>query len=288
MAGMGGGGGGGGGLMNMAGGIGAAVTTVAGIVQASQRMKAAKEMAKQAEELKKSAKFVPKDNLRPEFRQVQDAQTIASNYGLNNLSRYEQNIDNSVANMNRDATAIGSSGGASLAALSGAYNKGLGAYNELGLKNSEVQQGKLNQLYQTTWNIGDEQRKLELDQQRKKEALLAQASALGAAAVANKQGAHDVAANATMQGAAMYAGSAMPNQTAPQQQPQQQSYQMPVQQQTSRQFATNDSSLQFNPSGGRQIQPYTMPNQFQTNNTNPYVDMNYVTRQQGWQPSFYK
>lgn len=237
MAGM-GGGGGGGGLMNIAGGIGATVTTIAGIVQAAQRMKAAKEMEAQAAEIKKSAKFVPKDNLRPEFRQVQDAQTIAANYGLNNLSRYEQNIDNSVANMNRDATAIGSSGGASLATLSGAYNKGLGAYNDLGIRNSEVQQGKLKDLYQTTWNIGDEQRKLEIDQQRKKEALLAQASALGAAAVANKQGAHDTAANATMQGAAMYAGSAMPNQSppaqtgyVPQQQLSTQNYQSAPQQQ---------------------------------------------------------
>lgn len=271
--------GGAGGFMGMIqGGSGAAVTTVTGAVLASIRMKAAKEMERQAAEIKKSAKFVPKDNLRPEFRQVQDAQTIASTYGLNNLSRYEQNIDNSVANMNRDATAIGSSGGASLAALSGAYNKGLGAYNELGLKNSEVQQHKQDVLNQTVWEMGNEQRKLELDQQRKKEALLAQASALGAAAVANKQGAHDVAANATMQGAAMFAGSAMPNQTQAQVQPQQQqSYQMPVQQ--SRQLATNDSQMQFN-SGG-----YTTP-QLQTNNSNPYVNMNYVGKQ-GWSGGYF-
>lgn len=246
--------GGAGGYMGMIqGGSGAAVTTIAGIIQASQRMKAAKEMERQAAEIKKSAKYVPKDNLRPEFRQVQDAQTIASTYGLNNLSRYEQNIDNSVANMNRDATAIGSSGGASLAALSGAYNKGLGAYNELGLKNSEVQQGKMNQLYQTTWNIGDEQRKLELDQQRKKEALLAQASALGAAAVANKQGAHDVAANATMQGAAMFAGSAMPNQSAPAQTGA--SYQpAPIQQQQLKSPSYNSFYDYNKPSQGEQLQ----------------------------------
>ena len=54
-----------------------------------------------------------------------------------------KSIDNQVANMNRDATAIGSSGGASLAALSGAYNKGLDAYNNLAMKDSEIQQGNL-------------------------------------------------------------------------------------------------------------------------------------------------
>ena len=207
---MGGMSGGGGGLMNMAGGIGATVTTVAGIVEASQKMKEAKAQAKKAEDLRRSAKYVAKENLRPEFKQVQDAQTIASTYGLNNRNRYEQSIDNQVANMNRDAMAIGSSGGASLAALSGAYNKGLDAYNNLAMKDSEIQQGKLNQLYQTTWNVGDEQRKLEQEQTRKKENILAQAAALDAAATANRMNAHETAAGATMQGAAMYAGSAMP------------------------------------------------------------------------------
>lgn len=214
MAGMGGGSGGGGGgmggLMNIAGGIGATVTTVAGIVEASQKMKEAKAQAKKAEDLRRSANYVAKEMLRPEFKQVQDAQTIASTYGLNNRNRYEQNIDSQVANMNRDATAVGSSGGASLAALSGAYNKGLGAYNDLAMKDSEIQQGKMNQLYQTTWNIGDEQRKLEQEQTRKKETILAQAAALDAAATANRMNAHETAAGATMQGAAMYAGSAMP------------------------------------------------------------------------------
>lgn len=214
MAGMGGGSGGGGGgmggLMNIAGGIGATVTTVAGIVEASQKMKEAKAQAKKAEDLRRSANYVAKEMLRPEFKQVQDAQTIASTYGLNNRNRYEQNIDSQVANMNRDATAVGSSGGASLAALSGAYNKGLGAYNDLAMKDSEIQQGKMNQLYQTTWNIGDEQRKLEQEQTRKKENILAQAAALDAAATANRINAHETAAGATMQGAAMYAGSAMP------------------------------------------------------------------------------
>ncbi len=229
MAGMGGGSGGGGGLdglMNIAGGIGAIVTTVAGVVEASQKMKEAKAQAKKAEDLRRSAKYVAKENLRPEFKQVQDAQTIASTYGLNNRNRYEQSIDNQVANMNRDATAIGSSGGASLAALSGAYNKGLDAYNNLAMKDSEIQQGKLNQLYQTTWNVGDEQRKLEQEQTRKKENILAQAAALDAAATANRMNAHETAAGATMQGAAMYAGSAMP--TKNQSQVQQQTYQMPV------------------------------------------------------------
>jgi len=214
MAGMGGGSGGGGGgmggLMNAAGGIGAVVTTVAGVVEASQKMKEAKAQAKKAEDLRRSANYVAKEMLRPEFKQVQDAQTIASTYGLNNRNRYEQNIDSQVANMNRDATAVGSSGGASLAALSGAYNKGLGAYNDLAMKDSEIQQGKMNQLYQTTWNIGDEQRKLEQEQTRKKETILAQAAALDAAATANRMNAHETAAGATMQGAAMYAGSAMP------------------------------------------------------------------------------
>jgi len=214
MAGMGGGSGGGGGgmggLMNAAGGIGAVVTTVAGVVEASQKMKEAKAQAKKAEDLRRSANYVAKEMLRPEFKQVQDAQTIASTYGLNNRNRYEQNIDSQVANMNRDATAVGSSGGASLAALSGAYNKGLGAYNDLAMKDSEIQQGKMNQLYQTTWNIGDEQRKLEQEQTRKKENILAQAAALDAAATANRMNAHETAAGATMQGAAMYAGSAMP------------------------------------------------------------------------------
>lgn len=208
--GSGGGGGGMGGLMNIAGGIGATVTTVAGIVEASQKMKEAKAQAKKAEDLRRSANYVAKEMLRPEFKQVQDAQTIASTYGLNNRNRYEQNIDSQVANMNRDATAVGSSGGASLAALSGAYNKGLGAYNDLAMKDSEIQQGKMNQLYQTTWNIGDEQRKLEQEQTRKKETILAQAAALDAAATANRMNAHETAAGATMQGAAMYAGSAMP------------------------------------------------------------------------------
>ena len=211
MAGMGGGsGGGGGGMANIAGGIGAVVTTVAGVVEASQKMKEAKAQAKKAEDLRRSANYVAKEMLRPEFKQVQDAQTIASTYGLNNRNRYEQNIDSQVANMNRDATAVGSSGGASLAALSGAYNKGLGAYNDLAMKDSEIQQGKMNQLYQTTWNIGDEQRKLEQEQTRKKENILAQAAALDAAATANRINAHETAAGATMQGAAMYAGSAMP------------------------------------------------------------------------------
>ena len=213
MAGMGGGSGGGGGLdglMNFAGGIGAIVTTVAGVVEASQKMKEAKAQAKKAKDLRPSAKYVAKENLRPEFKQVQDAQTIASTFGLNNRNRYEQSIDNQVANMNRDATAIGSSGGASLAALSGAYNKGLDAYNNLAMKDSEIQQGKLNQLYQTTWNVGDEQRKLEQEQTREKENILAQAAALDAAATANRMNAHETAAGATMQGAAMYAGSAMP------------------------------------------------------------------------------
>jgi len=211
MAGMGGGsGGGGGGMANIAGGIGAVVTTVAGVVEASQKMKEAKAQAKKAEDLRRSANYVAKEMLRPEFKQVQDAQTIASTYGLNNRNRYEQNIDSQVANMNRDATAVGSSGGASLAALSGAYNKGLGAYNDLAMKDSEIQQGKMNQLYQTTWNIGDEQRKLEQEQTRKKENILAQAAALDAAATANRMNAHETAAGATMQGAAMYAGSAMP------------------------------------------------------------------------------
>ena len=211
MAGMGGGSGGGvGGLANIAGGIGAVVTTVAGVVEASQKMKEAKAQAKKAEDLRRSANYVAKEMLRPEFKQVQDAQTIASTYGLNNRNRYEQNIDSQVANMNRDATAVGSSGGASLAALSGAYNKGLGAYNDLAMKDSEIQQGKMNQLYQTTWNIGDEQRKLEQEQTRKKETILAQAAALDAAATANRMNAHETAAGATMQGAAMYAGSAMP------------------------------------------------------------------------------
>jgi len=211
MAGMGGGSGGGvGGLANIAGGIGATVTTVAGVVEASQKMKEAKAQAKKAEDLRRSANYVAKEMLRPEFKQVQDAQTIASTYGLNNRNRYEQNIDSQVANMNRDATAVGSSGGASLAALSGAYNKGLGAYNDLAMKDSEIQQGKMNQLYQTTWNIGDEQRKLEQEQTRKKETILAQAAALDAAATANRMNAHETAAGATMQGAAMYAGSAMP------------------------------------------------------------------------------
>jgi len=211
MAGMGGGsGGGGGGMANIAGGIGAVVTTVAGVVEASQKMKEAKAQAKKAKDLRRSANYVAKEMLRPEFKQVQDAQTIASTYGLNNRNRYEQNIDSQVANMNRDATAVGSSGGASLAALSGAYNKGLGAYNDLAMKDSEIQQGKMNQLYQTTWNIGDEQRKLEQEQTRKKENILAQAAALDAAATANRMNAHETAAGATMQGAAMYAGSAMP------------------------------------------------------------------------------
>lgn len=199
-----------GGIANLAGGIGATVTTVAGVVEASQKMKEAKAQAKKAEDLRRSANYVAKEMLRPEFKQVQDAQTIASTYGLNNRNRYEQNIDSQVANMNRDATAVGSSGGASLAALSGAYNKGLGAYNDLAMKDSEIQQGKMNQLYQTTWNIGDEQRKLEQEQTRKKENILAQAAALDAAATANRVNAYETAAGATMQGAAMYAGSAMP------------------------------------------------------------------------------
>jgi len=191
-------------------GAGATVNTIAGIVQGAMRMKAAKEQAQKAADLRKEAKTVAKEILRPEFKQVQDAQTMGAMYGLNNFNRYEENIDNSVANMGRDAMAIGSSGGASLAALSGANLKGLDAINNLELKDSEVRQNKLDALYNTTWNIGNEQRKLEQEQQRKKELILAEANALDKASMANKMGAHDVAANATKEGAAMFAGSSMP------------------------------------------------------------------------------
>jgi len=264
------GGGGGGGLGNIAGGIGAAVTTVAGIVEGAMKMKEAKAQAKKAEALRKSAKFVAKEQLRPEYKQVQDAQTIASTYGLNDRNRYEQNIDSQVANLNRDAVAVGSSGGASLAALSGAYGKSLGAYNDLAMKDSEVRQGKLNNLYQTTWNIGDEQRKLELEQLRKKENILAAASALDSAATANRINAHETAAGATMQGAAMYAGSAMPtkNKTEQQQAPQTQqvsqgSYRSAPQQNnytTPSWYGSNTIADTTPMQGGQQVK--TQPNNF--------------------------
>lgn len=235
---------------NMAGGIGATVTTVAGIVQGAMRMKGAKEQARKAGELRNTAKYVPKEQLRPEYQQVRDAQQIGSNFGLNNISRYEQNIDNSVANMNRDAAALGSSGGASLAALSGAYTKSLDARNELSLRDSEMRQNKLNQLYATTTMIGDKQRDLELERQRKKELILAEASALDKAAMANKMGAHDVAANAIMQGAAMYAGSAMPNSSQASQ---------PTQAPTSRPIVAQPQSYVM-PTQQSQIQTYNVPN----------------------------
>ena len=106
----------------------------------------------------------------------------------------------------------------------------------------KIQQSKLNQLYQTTWNIGDEQRKLEQEQTRKKENILAQAAALDAAATANRMNAHETAAGATMQGAAMYAGSAMP--TKNQSQPQQQTYQQTQQKQQQQYQQTQQTQQQ--------------------------------------------
>jgi len=216
----------------LSGAIGGIATIAASAAQAIMRAKAAKEQAKKAGDIRQSAKYVPKEQLRPEFGQVKNAQTIASNYGLNNISRYEQNIDNSVANMNRDATAIGSSGGASLAALSGAYGQSLNARNDLAIKDSEARQGKLNQLYGTTWSIGNEERNLELERNRKKELILAEANALDKASMANKMGATDAITNGVMQGAAMFAGSGAPN-TTQKVRPQETSYQMPQQQSSS-------------------------------------------------------
>jgi len=232
--------------------MGATSTNIAGVVQAVARKNLAKKQEKEATRLQQAAKYVPKEQLRPEYQQVRDAQQIGANFGLNNISRYEQNIDKSVANMNRDAAALGSSGGASLAALSGAYTKSLDARNELSLRDSEMRPGKLNQLYATTTMIGDKQRDLELERQRKKELILAEAAALRVASSANALAAHDTAAEAKKQASAMFLGSQAPQQMQQGAQPQMQQQSMPVQ-----------SNYKQAPAQGTQWQTYGQGNMIQ-------------------------
>lgn len=197
----------------IAGGIGAGLTTIAGIVQGVMRAKGAKQQAAKASDLRSQSKFVPKEQLRPEFQRVRDAQTIAATTGLSGRDIAESKIDQSVSNMAKDAATIGSSGGASLAALSGSYGKGMESKQDLMIRDAQERDRKAQILYGTEMTIGEKQRDLELERQRKVEMILAEASALDKAAMANKMGAYDVAANAVMQGAGMLASS-VPQQGA--------------------------------------------------------------------------
>lgn len=184
-------------------GAGATVTTIAGIVEAANQKKLAKEQAKQAAKLRGEAKGVGLEQLDPYTLAAMNMAQQRANTGLPDA--YEDAMNEQTAQSLRAIQESSPDGAASAAAIAAVLR---GSNQNLATQNAQAMLQNQQNLQGASLDVGQRYRNLELEQTRKAEAIMAQAAALDAASTSNKFGADQTATRATAAGASQFAGTA--------------------------------------------------------------------------------
>ena len=165
--------------------LSAAGTIAGGALQASE----AKKQAQRAQDLRTQGRNIAKEPLREEYLQSLRSAKFQEQAGLPAAELWKNYLDSRLAGQARAIRESSPSGQATLEALSMAYGQNANSLNDLAIKNAGFRSGAQKDVRDMLWGVGGEQRKLELEQTRKRENLYAGANALENAATANKMNA---------------------------------------------------------------------------------------------------
>lgn len=172
-------------------GIGAGVGLVTSLISGIVKSDEAKKQALRAENLRRQSAITQKMALRPEYMKSLKMNEMAALYGLPELNKYTENIDQDVANNARAIVESSPDGGVALNAINATLAKSYQAKNDLYQKDSLMKDQKMAKVADQMWNTGDKQMDLVGLQRQDKAALNQGAMNLENSATANKVGSID-------------------------------------------------------------------------------------------------
>jgi hypothetical protein len=169
--------------------VGPLLSAVGSLAGGLMQSAAAKKQAAQAAKIRKDALGTQTEPLRSEFLKKKRIDEMGYLSGLPAYELAKSDIKDTAASNLRAIRESSASGSSTVNAISAALAMGDKAQMGLDIKNAEYKAGKLGDVGNTEWAIGEKQRQLEdLRDQQKKEGLTA-ASAFENAATANKMNA---------------------------------------------------------------------------------------------------
>ncbi len=169
--------------MGMGSSMASSLATVAG---GATDIDTANKQADEAKKLQSDAMHLPVESLRPEFWQKYLMDANQANTGMPGLDMYKNMLAQQAAAHFRAIQNSSSSGGEAVNAISKLLYTQNNAVGELGAKNAEYMGAKQNETGQDLWNIGVQQRALEMWRNQERDKMLAQVANLKAAATANR------------------------------------------------------------------------------------------------------
>lgn len=148
-----------------------------------------RDQAKRADELRDDAGKLVKPQLQPAFRDAEKMRQMAYLRGMPGLAEYEKSISSNTADMAAKGKEASATGGDYLTYLAGLYNGSNKEFQNLYNQSAQYKASAFNDLANTEWAIGQEEKQNEATLQNRRDELYKQANDLEAASTQNKVGA---------------------------------------------------------------------------------------------------
>jgi len=167
--------------------LGPIASGIGAIISGAEEMQTADQQRRQAANLRQQGLNLQVEQLRPEFRQKYFMDLAAAQGGLPALELYKQYVAQNTANNLRAIRDASPSGASTVNAINNLVDKQNTAINMLNEKDAIYRNGMMEKTGDDLWNIGTQERGLELYRNQERDRMLGQANALEAAGTANKQ-----------------------------------------------------------------------------------------------------